>query len=143
MTREQWLHIEELHWIAARKTAPTANMRRLQKRVRKAVIATYGPCPKGEAKPPLKVRLGLWWLNRKIKDKETPMLLKKLLTTAVAGFGAGWAAYTAAASGGVTQDEWGAVLGAGAVAAYAAFKSNTTWLMPSRKGESVTKFGPK
>jgi len=144
MTYERWKQIERLQLEKALKENPTANRTRIIKRLRKAMVATHGKCPPKPkvAKPPLKIRLGLWWLKRKLKNTEAPMLVKKIIVSVGAGVAAGFAAYGPAAVGGVTPEEWGAVITAGLIAAYAAFKSNTTWLSPARKGESVTKFGP-
>ena len=40
------------------------------KNVTRAMIATHGECPpKPRDKPPLKIRMGLWFLKRKLEDK--------------------------------------------------------------------------
>jgi len=95
---------------------------------------------------PLKVKIGLWALRRKLKGLEpveVSMFWKKLIVSAGAGIAAGVAAaQPALADQVITGSEWGAIITAGVIAAYGAFKSNTTWLAPARKGESVTKFGP-
>ena len=67
MTHDRWKQIERLQWEKALKDNPTANRRRLQKKLRKAMIATHGPCPREPGKPPLKVKLGLWFVRKKLE----------------------------------------------------------------------------
>lgn len=70
MTYDRWKQIERLQLDKALKDNPTANRRRIVKKLRKAMIATHGPCPpKPGGKPPLKVRLGLWFIRKKLEDK--------------------------------------------------------------------------
>jgi hypothetical protein len=68
MTHDRWMQIDRLQWAKVRKENPTANMRRLRRRLTKAMIATHGPCPPKPGKPPLKVRLGLWFVRKKLED---------------------------------------------------------------------------
>ncbi len=146
MTRERWLQIEKLQWEKILKDNPTANRRRLQKQLRKAMIATHGPLPPEEAKPPVKVRIGLWWIRKKLKGMtptEVPMFLKKLIVSLMFGVGAAAAAVQLAlADSAISGDEWGLILSAFFAAAYGKFSSNTTVIAPSRTGESMTS-GPK
>lgn len=115
------------------------------RRVNEKMVEVYGPCPPNP-EPPLKLRVGLWGLRKKLsglEPVEVSMFWKKLIVSLGAGVAAGAAAIQPAlADQVVTGNEWGAVITAGVIAAYGAFKSNTTWFAPARKGESITKFGP-
>ncbi len=68
MTHARWQQIDKLQWAKARKEHPTADMLKLRRKVTKAMIATHGPCPPKPGKPPLKVRLGLWFVRKKLED---------------------------------------------------------------------------
>ena len=139
--RRLWLRIEELHWESARKNNPTADMLALRKEVRRVMEKTYGPCPPEPPKPPLKMRLGLWWLKKKLKNVptlEVSMLKKKLIVSLVFGIGAvGQLLNSALADGSISGAEWGAMLTPFVAAFWGKFSSNTTIVAPSRKGENV------
>jgi len=89
MTYERWKQIERLQWDKVVNANPTANRRRLQKNLHKAMVKTHGECPpKPRTKPPLKVRLGLWFVRKKLEkmimDGKKSGIPKWLLA---AGFG--------------------------------------------------------
>lgn len=70
MTYARWQQIDKLQWEKARKEQPTGDLLKLRRKVTKAMVATHGKCPpKPGSKPPLKVRLGLWFVKRKLEDK--------------------------------------------------------------------------
>ena len=111
-------------------------------------IRKYGPPPKLE-RPPVNARIVLWWLKKKLEGLE-PMevsmspFVKKLIVSAIYGVGALGAVVAAALEDGVVSgNEWALVLGAFAAAFWGKFSSNTTFIAPARKGETVTEFGPK
>jgi len=148
MTYERWKQIERLQWDKALREAPTINRRRLAQKLHRAMISTHGKCP---PKPGLgiKEKAGLWFLRRKLnsalEDKEIEMspFLKKLIVSAVYGVGACGATIQLALVDNVIQgNEWGAIASAFIAAFWGTFKSNTTAIMPSRKGETVTGTGP-
>ena len=59
MTYERWKQIERLQWEKALRDNPTANRRRLQKKLRNSMVLTHGPCPpKPRTGPPWYLKLG-------------------------------------------------------------------------------------
>lgn len=108
-------------------------------RARKLAKNRHGARP-GDV--PVKARLALWWLRRKLEDvkpMEVPMFWKKLAVSAVYGVGACGAVLTAAlADNVISGNEWGLIAGAFITAFWGTFKSNTTVIAPSRKGETIT-----
>jgi len=69
MTYQRWKQIERLQLEKALRDNPTANRSRLLKKLRKAMIATHGPCPREPGKLPVKTKLGLWFVRKKLEDK--------------------------------------------------------------------------
>jgi len=137
MTREHWDRLWWLHFSKARKQYPAMGIVELQARIRESMTESFGPQPpEGPAKPPLKIRLMLWALKRKVKSMENG-LVKKVVMAVIYAVGAAWPAYQLAAADGFTSDEVGLVVGAFVAAFWGTFKSNTTLIAPSRKGESV------
>ena len=67
MTYQRWKQIERLQLEKALKDNPTANRRRLLKNLRKAMIATHGPCPREPGKPPVATRIALWGIRKKLE----------------------------------------------------------------------------
>ena len=143
MDRPHWDQLWRLHFSKARKAYPTMDLAELQERVRDAMTQSFGPRPpkaEGPKKPPLKIRLALWALKRKVESMENGFL-KKLAMAAVYAVGAAWPTYQLAAPGGITSEEIGLIVGAFVAAFWGTFKSNTTIIKASRPGESMSKFG--
>ena len=145
MTHELWMRLWTLHWGAARRREPTADLDGLRRRVREAMTETFGPCPPeppSPPKPPIPVRMGLWALKKKLgglPSVEVPMFVKKLIVSLVYGIGAsGPVLQLALNDSTISGNEWGAILSAFVAAFWGAFKSNTTVIAPSRKGETIT-----
>lgn len=127
MTYQRWKQIERLQLEKALKDNPTANRRRLLKSLRKAMIATHGPCPREPGKPPLATRLALWGIRKKLEkmimDGKKSSIPKWLLAV---GFGLA-ASYTvvdlALADGSISLKEGLAIGNAVVVAAIAKFSN--------------------
>ncbi len=127
MTHARWKQIERLQLEKAIKDNPTGNRRRLLKNLHKAMVVTHGECPREPGKPPLKVRLGLWFVRKKLEkmimDGKKSGIPKWALALA---FGAA-ASYSvvdmALAVPPITGQEWLAIGNAVLVAAYAKFSN--------------------
>jgi len=113
----------------------------------KQTEAQLGPQPPKPEKPPLPIRLLVFLLGKRLKGMkplEVSMFVQKLVVSLVFGIGAAGPVVSAAfADGVISGQEWGGILSAFIAAAYGKFSSNTTVLAPSRKGETITDFGPK
>ena len=94
---------------------------------------------------PLKARVALWWLGRKlkgVKPMEVSMLWKKVIVALLFGIGAVSATLNLALADGVMSgQDWMAVVTAFVGAAWGKFSSNTTVIAASRKGETLA--GPE
>lgn len=138
---DMWQRLWKLHFRSARRRFPTADMRGLQVGVTRAMERKYGPCPpKPGHELPLKTRVALWWINRKLgglPPVEVPMLLKKVIVSLTfAATAAGVPLKAALADNVITGAEWQTILVPAAIAFWGAFKSNTTVIAPNRKGEN-------
>lgn len=143
ITREHWDLLFKNHLLEARKRYPSLDTRELHRRVRRAIVMSYGPRPPGEPKPPLAVRMGLWALKKKLRGlapvevKMSP-LVKKFFVSVIYGVGAlSGVVGPLLADGSITGNEWGALFSAFVAAFWGKFSSNTTVLAPSREGETV------
>lgn len=133
MTYERWKQIERLQWDKVVKDNPTANRRRLQKQLRKAMVLTHGPCPPKPGKPPLKVRLGLWYLRKKLEDKmdgKKSSIPKWVLAVAFGAASAYGVLDLALADGAISLKEGFAIGNAVLVAALAKFSNPEKKLSP-------------
>ena len=140
MTREHWDRLWWLHFSKARKQYPAMGIVELQARIRESMTESFGPQPpEGPAKPPLKIRLMLWALKRKVKSMNG--LVTKVVRAVIYAVGAAWPTYQLAAPGGLTSEEIGLIVGAFVAAFWGTFKSNTTLIKASRPGETMSKFG--
>lgn len=135
MTYDRWKQIERLQWEKVLKANPTMNRRRLQRDLRNGMILTHGKCPpKPRTKPSLKIRLGLWFLKKKLEkmlmDGKKSSIPKWLLA---AGFGLA-ASYgmidMALAEPPITFREWFAIGNAVVVAAFAKYSNPEKKLSP-------------
>jgi len=143
MTRDEWdveydkkrLHLMYDRGLSAREA---------WQRARILTERQYGPRP-GDPKLPAKMRVGLWWMRRKLKGVEpleVSMFAKKVIVSLLYGLGAAApVAQLALADGVISGNEWGGLISAAFVAFWGKFSSNTTVLKPSRKGETMA--GPK
>lgn len=100
-----------------------------------------GPQPR-EIKPPLWMRLALWYLGKKLEKGMEPvevsMLKQKVIVALVFGVAAAAPVLNAAFGDNVlTGAEVTALVGAFVGAAWGKFSSNTTVIAPSRRGETV------
>ena len=142
MTRDHWDRLFRLHFSEQRKRHPTMDLIRAQAIIYDSMVAAFGPRPAAPPKPPVPVRVGLWALSKKLRGLapvEVPMFVKKLVVSVVYGIGATAATVQLALSDSVMSgDEWAAVLSAFIAAFWGTFKSNTTVVAPSRKGETIT-----
>lgn len=110
----------------------------------KRLEAAHGPGPKkpkklGRIKAAL-VRFVVRQFVKGLKFQEVKMspFVIKIITSLVFGFGAiGLVLNAALADGVISGGEWTTLLSAFAVAAWGKFSSNTRFIAPSRKGETV------
>lgn len=145
VTHDEWrAEFDEIvrHLVNDRGFSP----RLAAKRARIKMEQRHGPQPK-KLKLPLKARLVLWWIGRKLKGTK-PMEVKmshfwrKVIVSAIYGIGAlGAVVSVALQDGSISGGEWMGMLSAFAAAAWGKFSSNTTVLSPSRKGETI--IGPR
>ena len=120
--------------------------RRQQREAHRLMRQHHGRRPAGL---PFKIRLALWWAGKKLKNVEPTEVrmspfVKKLVVSGTYGIGATSAVLSVALQdGSITGGEYYALLTAFVAGFWGAFKSNTTVIAPSRRGETVTKFGPR
>lgn len=127
MTHDRWKQIERLQWEKILKDNPTANRRRLQKKLHEAMVLTHGPCPREPGKPPLKVKLGLWFVRKKLEkmimDGKKSGIPKWLLAAAF-GLTSAYGVFDLAyADGAISLQEGFAIGNAVVVAAIAKFSN--------------------
>ena len=105
----------------------------------KRLEAAHGPGPEsvGWVKG-LLLRFAVRQVFRNVSEVRMSPFVSKILTALVFGIGAVSLVLDAAlADGTISGSEWPALLSAFAVAAWGKFSSNTRFIAPSRKGETV------
>ncbi len=126
---DHWMRLWRLHFAAARKKYPTEDLERLQRLVTRAMVASYGKCPpkpKKDPKPPLKVRIGLWFVRRKLEDlmDGKKSRIPKWILALAFGLAASYSVFDLAlADGTISLQEWVAIGNAVIVAALGKFSN--------------------
>jgi hypothetical protein len=141
MTHDEWKAEFDrivLHLVNDRGLSP----RLAAKRARIKMQHRYGRQPK-KPRLPLRLRLTLWWVGRKLKGTK-PVEVKmshvwqKVVVSLMYGIGAlGAVVSVALQDGSISGAEWMSMLSAFVAAAWGKFSSNTTVIAPSRKGETI------